>query len=240
MFIREQLKRSAGVVGAVHDVRRIANTLRYNRRNKGLISEYLKSQAVKKLQIGAGFNLLDGWLSTDLNPRYDSVVYLDATKRFPFSDGTFDHVYSEHMIEHISWNQGALMLAECHRVLKSGASIRIATPDLKVLIDMYSGARSHEADAYIRWITDTFLNGVQAYKPQYVINNSFNNWGHQFIYDAEVLTLALQAAGFENVQQKEIGESDYPHFRNLEMHGQHVEDEAMAKFETMVLEARRP
>ena len=108
---------------------------------------------------------------------------MDATKPFPFKSATFDYVYSEHMIEHVSWLDGLAMLKESYRVLKPNGKIRIATPDLKVFIDIYCGEnRSRDLD-YIKWITDRFLNEVDIYEQGLVVNNVFRNWHHQFIYD---------------------------------------------------------
>jgi predicted SAM-dependent methyltransferase len=242
MFIREALKKSNTVVGAVRDTRRLFNVVRHSNTigsNGHIIRHYLRTHDVPKLQIGAGANLLDGWLSTDLEPRRPGVAFLDATKPFPFKDGTFDYVYSEHMIEHIPWSDGSFMLRECMRVLKPGGAIRVATPDLNVLLDLYRGTDSPAAQRYIHWITDRFLDGVRVYKPQFVINNAFHNWGHQFLYDADVLTMALQEAGFSDIRQVRTGESFDPNLRELESHGAYIEDNEMANFETMIFEASK-
>jgi predicted SAM-dependent methyltransferase len=243
MSFRETLKRSDAVVGVVKDARRLLGAVRHNNtygRNGRLIREYLQKHRVRKLHIGAGFTSLDGWLCTDLQPRFNSAVFLDATKPFPFEDATFDYVYSEHMIEHIPWRDGMFMLGECFRVLKPGGAVRIATPDMKVLLGLYAGADGPVAEQYMHWITDRFLDGVNVCKPQFVINNAFTNWGHQFLYDAEVLRMALADSGFDDVRQVPTGRSDDPNLRGLESHGKYIEDEAMADFETMVFEARRP
>jgi predicted SAM-dependent methyltransferase len=240
MSLRETLKRSEAVVGVVKDARRVLGAIKNGSRNARLISEYMQSHRVRKLQVGAGHNEIEGWLCTDLQPRFDSAVFMDATKPFPFADETFDYVYSEHMIEHIPWTDGQFMLRECFRVLKPGGAIRIATPDMKVLLQMYEGVEQPAARQYMHWITDRFLDGVRVYMPQFVINNAFTNWGHRFLYDEQVLRMALQDCGFVDVRQVASGQSDDSHLRGLESHGKYVGDNAMADFETMVLEARRP
>jgi predicted SAM-dependent methyltransferase len=243
MTFRDTLKRSDAIVGAVKDARRLLGAVRHNNkigRNGRLIREYFRTHELRKLHVGAGFTTLEGWLCTDLEPRYNSSVFLDATKPFPFEDATFDYVYSEHMIEHIPWTDGLFMLSECFRVLKPGGSVRIATPDMKVLLDLYSGEHRPLADQYMHWITDRFLEGVHVYKPQFVINNAFTNWGHRFLFDAETLGIALAQSGFEDVRQVASGESTDPQLRGLESHGKYIGDEAMADFETMVFEARKP
>jgi predicted SAM-dependent methyltransferase len=241
MSLRETLKRSETIVGAVKDTRSLVTAVKYNNsfgNNGRLIRQYFKTHPIAKLQVGAGFNVLEGWLCTDLHPSHDSAVFLDATRPFPFADRSFDYVYSEHMIEHVCWKDGLFMLRECRRVLKPGGKIRVATPDLKVLLDLYAGKGGPMGEQYIHWVTDKFLDGVPDYKPQFVINNAFDNWGHRFLYDAEVLTLALQQARFDAIRQVRTGESDDPQLRGLESHGKYIEDDRMADFETMVFEAR--
>lgn len=239
MSIREALKKSHAVMGMVKDTRRVMTAWRHSAHglNGRLIRRYLQNHAVKKLQIGAGPTAMDGWLSTDIAPRFDGAVYLDATQRFPFEDETFDYVYSEHMIEHISWKNGLFMLRECRRILKPDGVLRVATPDLKVLLDLYAGTYRLSQQKYVQWITDEFLDGVKDYKPSFVINNAFNNWGHQFLYDGELMTMALRQSGFEHVRQWQTGESDDPNLHGIEAHGKNIDDNDMAAFETMVFEA---
>lgn len=173
-------------------------------------------------------------------PRSERVAFLDATKPLPFDDNSFDYVYSEHMIEHISWADGQSMLKECRRILKPGGTIRIATPDLAVLLGLYGHKKEPLKDRYIQWITNRFIEGIQVSKAPFVINNAFRNWGHQFIYDGELLEMALKESGFTNARRYGVGESDDMNLKRVETHGTNVADEEMVAFETMVFEARSP
>jgi predicted SAM-dependent methyltransferase len=236
MNVRETLKRSDAIVSLVHDSRKVMQLVRRD----NVIRTYLAGAGTKKLQIGAGPTTLPGWLSSDIVPRSAGAVFLDATKPFPFDDGVFDHVYSEHMIEHISWQHGLAMLRECRRVLKPGGTVRIATPDLEVLLDLYRGQPSPRKQQYVEWITDNFLPGVGVYKPSFVINNAFGNWGHQFLYDGELMDIAMRQAGFTDITRCQPGESRHAELRGIESHGRNAGDEDMANFETMVFEGTRP
>jgi predicted SAM-dependent methyltransferase len=132
------------------------------------------------------------------------------------------------------------MLLECYRVLKPGGIIRIATPDLAILLSLYDPAGIPGREQYIKWVTDSFLSGIDVYKPQFVINNAFHSWGHQFLYDGETLELALRRAGFEDITRCKYGESPHKHLRGIESHGINVGSVEWAIYETMVYEAKRP
>lgn len=53
--------------------------------------------------------------------------------------GSLDAIYLGQMIEHLSCvHEAPKFLAECLRMLKPGAPIRITTPDLDILVDAYN------------------------------------------------------------------------------------------------------
>jgi predicted SAM-dependent methyltransferase len=204
------------------------------------INTYLQTQAIKKLHIGAGPNLLEGWLNTTLQPLKVASVHLNATKPYPMPDASFDYVFSEHMIEHVTFQDGQAMLRECFRVLKKGGKIRLSTPDLERMLALYTATPKPEEEAYIRWTVDNFLKDTDAYNPAFVINKIFHGWGHVFIYDFVSLKYALEQVGFRDVQRFQPGESQEAAFQNIEQHGKVIKNEAMNQFESLVLEARKP
>ncbi len=206
---------------------------------KRAMADYVRRHAVRRLILGAGPCLRQGWLSTDLKPGSGRSV-LDVTRPFPFAGETFESVYSEHLIEHLSWPEGIRMLEECRRILRPRGRIRIATPDLEVILGLYGRDRDPEASRYIRWITDRNLKDISVYKASFVINNAFRNYGHRFLYDGELLEMALTQSGFTDIQRREVGLSDDENFRGIESHGKIIGSPEMAAFETMVFEATRP
>jgi len=184
--------------------------------DKKIIEQYLGQQKTRKLHLGCGNNIIDGWLNSDIFPKSNHVVRIDVTKTYPFDDGTFDYVFSEHMIEHVSYVQGQHMLNECFRVLKYGGKIRISTPDLSFLISLYQSEKSELQKKFIRWATETFIDSAPYFEDTFVINNFVRDWGHKFIYDEKVLSFSLEKAGFKEITKFDLNESEDEILRNLE------------------------
>jgi predicted SAM-dependent methyltransferase len=220
---------------AAYDARFAARRFRRDSR----IDAYLRDPEPRRLQLGTGSNPLEGWLNTDVADfrRRDEVVYLDARRPFPLPDGTFDVVFSEHMIEHLTYAEGRRCLVECSRILRPGGRIRIATPSLDRLIPLYGDELSGLERRYLRWSVDAFVRDADAYLPGFVLNNMFWNFDHRFVYDEATLAHTLRAAGFVDVQQWPVGESSDPELAGLERHMRNAAE--FNAFETMVLEARR-
>jgi len=236
------LKRSQFMVGASKALRGLTSDRRaivgLVKRN-GKIADYLKSHQVKKLHVGASNNVLEGWLNTDIFVNHEPVVYLDATKRFPFDDSTIDYIMAEHMIEHIEYRAAQVMLRECFRVLKPGGRVRFATPDLSVLLALHSREKTKAQVNYIDWAIARFMPEAKECKDIFVINNFFRAWGHQFLYDAETLHHALSTSGFREIKFYKPGASEDPNLLNLESHGRELESEDINQFETIVAEGRK-
>src|SRR5262245_47838140 len=145
---------------------------RRRRRRRRLITEYLKTVRPRKLQLGCGENLLAGWLNSDSEPLDASVIWIDARRRLPFDDSSFA-VFSEHMIEHIEYLDGQALLRECFRIVRPGGRLRIATPDLRFLVELDSPHKSDLQRRYISWATETFIPHIGKTEDVFVINNFF-------------------------------------------------------------------
>jgi len=222
------------------DRRRVRRRRRRALADAELVRAYLAGHPVAKLQLGASGNDLPGWLNSDLAPPSHEYVRLDASEPFPLPDGAFDYVFSEQMIEHLGWEAGRQMLAECRRVLKPGGTLRIATPDLARIISLYGPDRSPECEVYLDRFVRRFLpDATAADAVARALNLLFHGWGHQFLYDAPALRGALLEAGFARVVACRPGESADPNLRGIERHG-HIVGEELNDFETMVFEATHP
>jgi predicted SAM-dependent methyltransferase len=206
-------------------------------RNIRFLNNYKSKHKIHKLHLGCGLNYLDNWLNTDLKP--DSKrIYLDISKKFSFPDNSFDYVYSEHVIEHMPYLSGKNMLEQSFRVLKSGGTLRLVTPDILFLIDLYQNDKTKINSAYIKWNSELFIQGKAPHCALSVINNYVRDWGHQYIYDVNVLRNALTECGFENIKELELGKSDISELQNLEHASRHPE--GFLALESLVIEATKP
>jgi predicted SAM-dependent methyltransferase/glycosyltransferase involved in cell wall biosynthesis len=203
------------------------------------LSAYLDHSGPHCMEIGAGWTARPGWLGTDLNPPADvGGMKLDATKAFPIPSETFDYVYSEHMIEHVPFDDGLNMLEECNRILKPGGTIRIVTPSLGFLSRVVSADRGMLEDRYRRWSVETFVPEAPAVTNAFFLNNFVRNWGHKFIYDRETLEMALRLSGFERIVACELNDSDHPSLRGLANVGKIPP--GFLDLESMVFEGTKP
>lgn len=205
---------------------------------QNIVDDYMAKEPVKRLQVGAGRMNLKGWLDTDIEPQ-PGEVFLDAGAVFPFPDKTFKYIYGEQVIEHLTYEQAQVFVRESFRVLVPGGRIRLATPDLLLLIALFNPEKTPMQKKVLNFQVHT-NNLSSTPLPETAWFNRLNHaWGHQFLYDPQSLKATLEAAGFKSVTQVKLGESDAPDLQNIEMHwkvgGKEI-DEATSQF----VEAARP
>jgi len=195
------------------------------------IAKYVSSTEEPRLQLGSGEVTLPGWLNSDL-VRGD--IYIDVERPLPLPDARFAYVFAEHLIEHVSEQDGMQLLREIHRILRPGGVARITTPDLPKIIALYEDRNPIVSRAdYARFLDD--ITGRRHERPCQIFNDFMRLWGHKYIYDEEDLAARLHQAGFRRVERQEPRQSEHPQLQDLERHGPEWENHA----EAMCLEATR-
>lgn len=204
--------------------------------NRRVAKLYFADVNEPKLHIGCGYNLIDGWLNSDKDPRDANVMYLDAARSFPFPDATFAYVYSEHMIGSLSFEQASVMLRECFRTLATGGKIRIVTPDIAFLIGMLEercpSALQLRYMEYFRSETKSPRSGGI-----FLINYFAKAYGIQFVYDEPTLRKAMETAGFSCIARRDLNESDHTPLRNLE--NEERMPDGFLRLESLILEGTK-
>ena len=211
----------------------------FQRNSSSIIADYLRDNTVRKVQLGAGGSRLKGWLNTDIEPGAAGLAYLDATKRFPFENESLHYIFSEHLIEHLTYDEAKSMLAEAYRVLAPGGKMRVSTPDLMQFIALFAKNPSEEARAYIEGKRMWHEWPKEPNAAAIILNLQMSSWGHQFMYDYQTLSGALTRAGFQDPKVFEENISDDEHLRDLEERDSGV-NVRWSHYETMSVEVEKP
>jgi predicted SAM-dependent methyltransferase len=161
----------------------------------------------RKLHVGCGNNFFPNWVNSDIHPKSDLIIFLQ--KRLPLKNSCIDRIYSEHVLEHVTYKVAVFFLKEAHRTLKPNGVIRIAMPDLDDLVDGY--LNDWRRLDWVNWPEFAFIRTKAE-----MINMAFRWWGHKHLYNQEELVRAFREAGFSNIVFEQSGRSRYPDLRGLE------------------------
>lgn len=173
-----------------------------------------------RLHVGAGNRRLPGWINVDLLPLPGVDVVADVTEGLRFSG--VEAIFAEHFIEHLRLDKAIDFLVEAHRVLGDGAWMRLSTPNLDWV-----------------WLTQYNLRAKPEAKIDFALrlNRAFHAWGHQFLWNRDLLARALAAAGFAELTWCGYGDSPRPLFRGLERHETY--DDSPETPHVLIVEARK-
>lgn len=186
---------------------------------KWKIARLLKGQNPTVLHLGSGGVEHKGELNVDIYGT-TSDLKLDLRQPLPFPENSIAHIYHEHLLEHLSLSDGFNLTKECFRVLRSGGVMRVGVPNAGGYIDSY------------RKRGNTYLRSYRPKAPTdlIAIMEVFYFYGHRAAYDFETLALLCKSAGFQDVEEREWGDSSY----------RPDEDSLKRRSGTLYVEARKP
>lgn len=177
----------------------------------------LQTNTPLRLHLGSAGNRIDGWVNIDLlRPGRTLELYWDLRRGLPFHDGSVDAIFSEHLFEHLPYEDGVTLLRECRRVLRLGGIARTGVPDLERYVASYLGH-----DDLIERVRPGRRTRALA------LGEPFFLHGHQCMYDFDTMQCALRDAGFAHVERS----------RYLQGRLQPSPDSAARRDETLYVEA---
>jgi predicted SAM-dependent methyltransferase len=180
-------------------------------RDRRWIAE-LRGRRDLKINVGSSTSVVEGWINADIDRDPDGrCLRFDATRRWPFEDGSAIAVNSEHVIEHLDPEAVPGYLAEAHRVLAPGGVIRTSTPDLEGICRAYADGDQATLEGH-RALNYTARNLGD------LVNNYFHMHGHRHLYDLPTLQLLLADAGFEEVERAQFGASRHSPLAGVDRH----------------------
>jgi predicted SAM-dependent methyltransferase len=160
----------------------------------------------------------------------EGIVRADVRRGLPYEDGSATAVYTSHMIEHLSRPQALRLLRECRRVLRPGGVLRVATPDLRELVNEYladdEAAGPTPADSFMKQL-ETFRE-PEAGLAQRLISR-FVTAPHQWLYDERSLIHLIEESGFVDATRRAHLDSAIEDIDTIER-----------RPGSLVVEARRP
>ena len=95
------------------------------------------------LNIGCGGHRIKDYIGIDLYPQRGVDVVAPAHD-LPYDAGTVSHIYTQHMVEHLSPRIFNLALIEWHRVLKLNAKLTIRCPNFEYWVRNWLDAPDSE------------------------------------------------------------------------------------------------
>jgi predicted SAM-dependent methyltransferase len=137
---------------------------------------------------------------------------MNATKRWKCPDNYWDGIFTEHVLEHFSYNDAIYVIGECYRTLKPGAWVRISVPDINKFIDFQSLSDKHR-------------------RLPVAISIAAQHHGHVSVWDPSLMMDVAAECGFTNIRETGFGRGTDEKL---------IKDQEMRREESLYVEARKP
>lgn len=160
--------------------------------------------------------------------RAQDVRFANASAAIPLPDASVAAVYSSHMVEHLDRQEARAFLAECHRVLVPGGTLRLVVPDLRLLLTDYLA--DGDADAFVAktLLGRTRPKSLGARLRALIVGDREHHW----MYDGPSLVALVTEMGYAKAQVLPPGTTGIPEPGHLDL--------AERSDESVYVEARRP
>lgn len=195
------------------------------------------------LNLGSGPHAVDGWINLDRSPAMrvsrqpvlrwlatrtgavdaaqlpvwsPAVRSCDLRRPLPFDDASVDAVYSSHLLEHLYLREAERLLAECRRVLRAGAVLRLALPDFT---DIASRVVDDPDDAEVARCANHDLHAHPADRPHGLgrLRHALSGAYHRWQPTAAFVTELMRDAGFTQVTPRSFQQGELPDLANVEL-----------------------
>lgn len=137
---------------------------------------------------------VNGFIRLGIPRRGTADIEVDLKAGLSFiEDSSVDLIYSRHLWQCLTYEEGSTLMRECQRVLKVGGRIRIAVLDLDILVHRYTfDWRSQH------WLQDSPWDQSIGSRGA-MLNAAFRSLPYQYLYNEEDLRKALQESSFRNI-----------------------------------------
>ena len=157
------------------------------------------------LNIGCGRNVQPGFINVDSNWHPQIHLCWDIRYTLPFANASAEGIFTEHCLEHVTYDQCLESLRDMYRILRCGAVLRVIVPDGGLYLDLYHRYQSGEKVEfpYVDDVgqVDLQLDSRYGFTPMMAVNRIFRGYGHLFAYDHDTMKNLLLKAGFKSVEK---------------------------------------
>jgi predicted SAM-dependent methyltransferase len=180
----------------------------------------------KLLNLGCGPLMYPGFCNADdygfkrslRQKGYTPDWRLDITKPWLCESDYWEGIFSQHVVEHLSYSDAVFTFRECLRTLVPGGWLRVSVPSLSKYVDYYNGRLTNEAfsDFPCPALALSFLAQMHF---------------HKSVWDADLMVCILEEVGFCNAKEVAYGEgSDH----------RLLKDQEGKAWESLYVEAKKP
>jgi len=165
-----------------------------------------------KINLGSGHWKLDGWVNVDIDLESQPDVCANLAGGLPFASGVARLMHTEDFIDQLTLENAAFFLRECHRILAPGGVLRVLTPDMHRLAQLYLDDPEQLKTLWKRFVGVPLLLDTAGE----VFNLGMRFAGHTFLYDEESFRALAEGCGFD-ARRVEYQHSEVPELRGLDL-----------------------
>ena len=135
------------------------------------------------------------WTTVDMTQECD--IYWDLRHPIPLPSNSVSKIYSSHLFEHLTYQQGQKLLQESVRLLKPGGTFSICVPNARMYIEAYLGLRDLPSECF--GYEPAFNSTTSIDAVNYV---AYMSGEHKYMFDQENLLHLLSGAGLTKVTDR--------------------------------------
>ncbi|HEY0404600.1 MAG TPA: methyltransferase domain-containing protein [Pyrinomonadaceae bacterium] len=167
------------------------------------------------VNLGCGPAPMAGWVNVDISRGAGVDVVWDLRRGLPFADESCSAIFCEHVIEHLSKEDGLRLLRESRRALQQGGVLRLSTPDAGRFLRSYAGDGEFLSHPEFPQAAETPIDRINMMMRE--------DGQHLWVYDSASLLLLLRRAGFSACMEQQFGVSQHPRMQNIDTQGRAFE-----------------
>jgi predicted SAM-dependent methyltransferase len=150
------------------------------------------------LNLGAADDHFEDYVAVDFFSR-DTGYGADLRYPLLIDAGVFDGIFTEHTLEHLSYEEVARILLECLRILKPDGRIRIIVPDLSLFAENYARGNDTWFREWERLVLEP--RGRKMISNLEALSFVTQEYGHRSAWDMETMERFLARAGFIGIRR---------------------------------------